>query len=445
MSSSPLRASSEQSFVKESPSRFQSRLSERYNAALESPPREIASSSSFSFTAKSSPLKTPTQHGSPQHKRFEGDKYTSFEVPNRDRGEWREANVAKKEEVIVKNELAGGGSVVKKESTVVVKKELGGGIKNEVDSKASVLSAGRQESPSPKPSHEMKPVVQALPPSPAAQPASSPSTLPNTTAPAQEEQKPQGYRHQSRSRDVPHYMQATSSFYEKINAKKEPRQTDNLLRPRTKGGISKRVSTSKIPRYRSTTNINAVDDIQSEMAPDDVYVPMAARIKLFEKGLGNGSNKPAPITPKYHKSSSVNSSSPTPSAHSSRQSATPSASTYHRTSSQSSESTADGMPRYLRQTSSSSIKQRELPISKSTARSSTPSATTTRKHKEAKPFEFATSKRAETFHERLNQWKTLENNNSTKNDNGNYRGTKRKNNNTSTTHHVPSHKHPKHK
>lgn len=31
------------------------------------------------------------------------------------------------------------------------------------------------------------------------------------------------------------------------------------------------------------------------MAPDDVYIPMAARIKLFEKGLGNGSNKPAPI------------------------------------------------------------------------------------------------------------------------------------------------------
>jgi hypothetical protein len=31
------------------------------------------------------------------------------------------------------------------------------------------------------------------------------------------------------------------------------------------------------------------------MAPDDVYVPMAARIKLFENGLGNASNKPAPI------------------------------------------------------------------------------------------------------------------------------------------------------
>lgn len=38
-----------------------------------------------------------------------------------------------------------------------------------------------------------------------------------------------------------------------------------------------------------------MDDIRSEMAPDDVYVPMAARIKLFEKGLGNASNKPAPI------------------------------------------------------------------------------------------------------------------------------------------------------
>ncbi len=31
------------------------------------------------------------------------------------------------------------------------------------------------------------------------------------------------------------------------------------------------------------------------MQPEDTYVPMAARIKLFEKGLGNGSNKPAPI------------------------------------------------------------------------------------------------------------------------------------------------------
>ncbi|GAN01363.1 hypothetical protein MAM1_0006d00796 [Mucor ambiguus] len=439
MSSSPLRTSSEQPFVKESPSRFQSRLSERYNAALESPPRELVSSSSFSFTAKSSPLKATTQQGSPQHKRFEGEKYTSFEVPNRDRGEWREVNIGKKEEMIAKKEFSGGGSVVKKES--VVMKEFGGGILNEVDSKTSAVSTGRQESPSPKPSHEIKPVAKTSPPA-AAQPSSSPSTLSNSTAPAQE-QKPQGYRHtssSSRSRDVPHYMQATSSFYEKINAKKEPRQTDNLLRPRTKGGISKRVSTSKIPRYRSTTSINAVDDIRSEMAPDDVYVPMAARIKLFEKGLGNASNKPAPITPKYHRSNSVNSSSPTPSAHSSRQLATPTASTYRRTSSQSSETTLDGMPRYLRQTSSSSIKQRELPISKSTTTSST--TTTARKHKEVKPFEFATSKRAETFHERLNQWKNLENN-GTQNDNSN-RGTKRKNTNTSTTY-ATLHKHPKHK
>lgn len=208
MSSSPLRTSSEQTCVKESPSRFQNRLNERYNAALESPPREQVSTS-LSFTARSSPLKT-TQ-GS-QHKIFDGEKYTSFEVPNRDRGEWRELNIMG--EINVKKEL-------------VVEKEFGG-IKNEADSKASV-STGRQESPSPKPSHEIKPIVKAPPPQ-----SSSPSSLP--TAPVQEQ--PQGYRHTSRSRDVPHYMQATSSFYEKINARKEERQTDNLLRPRTKGGIS---------------------------------------------------------------------------------------------------------------------------------------------------------------------------------------------------------------
>lgn len=244
MSSSPLRASSEQTFVKESPSRFQSRLNERYNAALESPPRELASSSSLSFTAKSSPLKTLTQQGSPQHKRFEGEKYTSFEVPNKDRGEWRETSVAMKEEIHAKKAFGGNGSVVKKES-VVMNMEFGGGggggMKNQVDSKAYALSTGRQESPSPKPSHEMKPMVKASP-SPTALPSSSPSALSNTTAPVQKQPPPpsQGYRHtsSSRPRDVPHYMQATSSFYEKINAKREERQADNLLRPRTKGGIS---------------------------------------------------------------------------------------------------------------------------------------------------------------------------------------------------------------
>ncbi|KAG1051788.1 hypothetical protein G6F42_028968 [Rhizopus arrhizus] len=110
---------------------------------------------------------------------------------------------------------------------------------------------------------------------------------------------------------------------------------------------------------------------------------MAARIKLFEKGLGNASNKPAPVTPyliktpKYHRSNSVNSSSPTPSVNNSRQSGTPTASTPRRTSSQNSETT-DGMPRYLRQTSSSSIKQRELPSSKSTP------TTAARKNKQVK-------------------------------------------------------------
>lgn len=50
-----------------------------------------------------------------------------------------------------------------------------------------------------------------------------------------------------------------------------------------------------MPRYQSTTSINAIEDIRSEMGSDDRYVSMAARIKLFEKGLGNGSNKRVPV------------------------------------------------------------------------------------------------------------------------------------------------------
>lgn len=31
------------------------------------------------------------------------------------------------------------------------------------------------------------------------------------------------------------------------------------------------------------------------MAPEDTYIPLAARIQLFEKGLRNGSKPPAPV------------------------------------------------------------------------------------------------------------------------------------------------------
>ena len=51
-----------------------------------------------------------------------------------------------------------------------------------------------------------------------------------------------------------------------------------------------------MPRFKATTTINAIKDIQNEMQPDDTYVSMAARIKLFEKGLGNASNASPPPT-----------------------------------------------------------------------------------------------------------------------------------------------------
>ncbi|KAI8644458.1 hypothetical protein BD408DRAFT_481238 [Parasitella parasitica] len=238
MPNSPLRSGSEPTPSKESPSRFQNRFTERYKSALESPPREI---SSPSFTTKGSPLRS---HQASQHKIFDNEKYTSFEISNEDRGEWRE--MTRKEDITVKEEV----DLVKVSASPV-----------------------RRECPSPKPSHEMQ--SSATPP-----------------------QKKQQHQVNNPHR-VPHYMQGTKSFHERITARKEERQIDNILRPRSKGGITKRVGTSKVPHYQSTTSINAVDDIQSEMAPDDVYVPLAARIKLFEKGLGNGSNKPAPVVPKY--------------------------------------------------------------------------------------------------------------------------------------------------
>lgn len=174
MPNSPLRSSSEQTLIKESPSRFQNRYTERFKSVLESPPRENTSSS---FTAKSSPLRSATP-GS-QHKIFDNGKYTSFEIPNEDRGEWRELSV-----------------------------------KDEVDLINVSASPVRQESFSPKPSHEKK----------------------SSATPPQEQQQQQ--YHVSRPHRVPHYMQATKSFYDKVNNKKEDRRTDNILRPRFKGGIT---------------------------------------------------------------------------------------------------------------------------------------------------------------------------------------------------------------
>ncbi|KAI8888897.1 hypothetical protein K501DRAFT_329524 [Backusella circina FSU 941] len=92
-----------------------------------------------------------------------------------------------------------------------------------------------------------------------------------------------------KKKEVPRYMQSTQSHEVRVQTKRA-----DPLGVRAGGGIKKRVGTSKIPQFKSTTDINAIDDIQGEMAPDDVYIPMAARIKLFERGLGNGANKPAP-------------------------------------------------------------------------------------------------------------------------------------------------------
>ncbi|KAI8081311.1 uncharacterized protein BX664DRAFT_340100 [Halteromyces radiatus] len=92
-------------------------------------------------------------------------------------------------------------------------------------------------------------------------------------------------QHQRRG-ELPHYMLATASYQSRLHSLTDH---DAKLHKTKSGGVVKRTSSSRIPQFRSTTKINAIDDIRSEMTPEDVYIPLAARVKLFEKELGNGS------------------------------------------------------------------------------------------------------------------------------------------------------------
>ncbi|KAI9493307.1 hypothetical protein BDB00DRAFT_375072 [Zychaea mexicana] len=68
----------------------------------------------------------------------------------------------------------------------------------------------------------------------------------------------------------------------------------------------------QIPRFQSSTRINAMDDIHNEMRDEDVYIPLAVRIKLFEQNLRGGdrlaqnkaTNSQAKPTDTHHTSTS---------------------------------------------------------------------------------------------------------------------------------------------
>ncbi|CAO3619871.1 unnamed protein product [Mucor hiemalis] len=236
-------------------------------------------------------------------------------------------------------------------------------------------------------------VVSAKTPSPSHQKRSTPVKEDSLEHPRQEKrprQQEQQQQHQQQQqqqpeqpsstehrRGRPHYMQATSSYESRVHSNKERRSLPNLG-PRSKGGITKRVGTTKVPRYHATTTINAIEDIQSEMQPDDVYIPMAARIKLFEKGLGNGSNRPV-----RQSSSTPTNSQPKPQ---------PSRSTSTRISPTPMDTS---LPSYARRTVASETKEKtKRPSSSQKIKSTAPTKSIVKSNEMDK-----------SFNEKLNLWK----------------------------------------
>ncbi|KAI8979414.1 hypothetical protein BDF20DRAFT_503724 [Mycotypha africana] len=324
--------------LKESPSRL-NRFSERYQALTESPARD--NTESFSIIHRS-PLK-PTYNA--EHKVYEKEKYLAYELQNEDRGNWREGDIVNDKPLNVGEEVE-MTDIKKSPNRQVKKRLLKQREKRQTQQKQVVEQYPEEttqqdtqpvetEASSPLLTEQVHPLNDELTmkqsekktqPTQPTQPPEQESKLPKVTA---------------KHSNIPRYMRSTVSFHEKGNGNKGTQNRDSLLKSRTKGGITKRVGTSNVPRFKSTTKINATKEIKNEMAPGEAFVSMAARIKLFERDLGNHSSKLNPIVPKRpvsranNKQSSSTANSPQ--------------------SSQSKESNASSssIPRYLRQTSSS--------------------------------------------------------------------------------------------
>ncbi|ORE05112.1 hypothetical protein BCV72DRAFT_250816 [Rhizopus microsporus var. microsporus] len=335
---SPLRSNSTEHNTTEngSPLRYKSRYSERFKSLVtDSPPRD--------------PIRTPERttaisYGSPLRKTSE--KYSSIEIKNEDRGQWREAVVKQEEEV------------------------------KEVAIKESIQQRNKDQT----------------------------------------EEKIEKKRKDSHSNNtLPHYMQGTYAYENRFNSRKEERKQKDILKPRP-GGITKRVGMSKIPKYKSTTSINAIEEIKNEMSPDDVYVPMAARIKMFEKGLGNGSNK-APVTTTSTKNSRSNESPPktTPSNHTTSTTtttATTNTPTVVARSKSTQSSTNTSVPNYARETIAT-LRRSNSHHKDQSSQESQSKPKKEQRHIEVKPFRFATDARSQhrqaAFNEKLKIWKQKEN------------------------------------
>ncbi|KAI7899774.1 uncharacterized protein BX663DRAFT_520386 [Cokeromyces recurvatus] len=365
MSLSPLPESPNK--IKESPSRYRSRFSDRFQSISSLSPSHENTTTITNQQSFISPV-----HPTDNKKLIDNEKYSAFEIKNEDRGQWRES---------------------------------------EIDTNDKNNQMMEEDDPTPVPT----PVQQ--------QQQQQQETV-------KKEQITQTVSDvNTRHRHVPHYMQATRSFYGKVSNKKE----SSLLGPRSKSGITKKVGASKIPRYRSTTQINAIEDIKNEMTLEDVYIPMAARIKLFEKGLGNNGSS---NTLQRQKSSSSTASNSNDSSSKQQRpikktTQSPSESSQNSNTSSSQQKSKQlvvpsfhsSEPNYLRQTSSFAIKQKEIRAQKLQTRIEKATESHRRQQRvdqhhsvtQTKPFRFATSERAKHFKQKLDSWKAK--------DEGNYANT----------------------
>lgn len=164
------------------------RYSERYKSLLvDSPPRDGTTATSV---LRNSPLQ-PNRTG--EHKIFEGEKYTSFEIKNEDRGEWRQSMALN-------------------------------AVEDDVE-RVEVTKPNQQK-------HQLQESKR---------PQHASSHQPKETQ--QQETKKDEYRQNEQRQErpkkhVPRYMQATTSFEKKVYSSSEQRRTQINLGPRSKGGIS---------------------------------------------------------------------------------------------------------------------------------------------------------------------------------------------------------------
>lgn len=200
--SSPQRSSKNtDSTLTESPSRYQNRYNDRFfNSLTSSPPREP--------TLKNSPLQ-PSRLS--EHTVFEGEKYSTYEIANSDQGNWRETSV--KDEV---------EQVEIRQSPV-----------RSSPSRANITSSSPHRS-----SQSPLTITQATRSSSAQKKTLLKASRPVEKPAVQTKESSHLQQQQPRRSKIPRYMEATTSFHDKMQAKREPSRKDNLLRPRSKGGIT---------------------------------------------------------------------------------------------------------------------------------------------------------------------------------------------------------------